>query len=519
MNLEHDLASVTLETLTSHMEAGVLSAVDLCQMSLERAAQWDGYTNAIVSIDPDALRHAERLDHERLTGKTRGPLHGIPIFVKDSIDTAGRLPTTAGSLALAAHFAARDADVVHRLRHAGAIVLAKTNLSEWSNFRSNKASSGWSSVSGQTRNPYSLSHSPGGSSSGSAVATTVGMCAAAVGTETDGSLVVPAAMSALVAIKPTVGRLSQRGIITLSHSYDTAGPIARTVKDAYLLLHCMGKLPASPAAFGAASTDGWPLKPTTSLKGRRIGIVETYRGLNAAEDAVVDEAILALRDVGAVPVEGITLKHLEKLDELGMKVICHEFRVCLARYLSRTTDAVPVKNLSDLIAFNELHAKHTMPFFGQDRLLFVENNGALEETEYLKAKEEIRRLAGTFGIDQAIRKHKLDALAARTIGRPWKIDLESGDNRSPGAGTWAALAGYPSVSVPAGYVDGLPIGMLFFGTAFSEPLLISVAHAFEQATLARKPPPTPIHQSVLRFDTLPGAPIVGTATGMHAMWG
>ena len=518
MKLELDLANVSIDALSALMNAGELSAVDLCQMSLERAAHWDGCTCAVVSIDPDALRRAEQLDQERLEGKTRGPLHGIPIFVKDNIDTAGRLPTTAGSLALAAHFAARDAEVIRSLRQAGAVVLAKTNLSEWANFRSNNASSGWSSISGQTRNPYSLSHSPGGSSSGSAVATTVGMCAAAVGTETDGSLVVPAAMSALVAIKPTVGRLSQGGIITLSRSYDTAGPIARSVKDAYLLLRCMGGLPAIPP-FGAADDVRSTLQSTSGLKGRRIGIVETYRGLDAAEDAVVDEAVRVLKDLGAVPVEGVELKHVEKLDELGMKVICHEFGTCLARYLSRTTNAVPVKTLSDVIAFNELHAKHAMPFFGQDRLLFVQNNGTLNETEYLEAKDTIRRLAREFGIDQAIRKHKLDVLAARTIGRPWKIDLESGDKRSPGAGTWAALAGYPSISVPAGYIDGLPIGMLFFGAAFSEPSLLSVAHAFEQATLIRKPPPSTVHRPALRSEVFPGTPVGSTAAGVHAMWG
>ncbi len=519
MHFETDLADTTIEALAALMDAGELSAVDLCQGSLERIARWNGYTNAVVSINPDALRHAEQLDRERLGGHTRGPLHGIPIFIKDNIDTAGRLPTTAGSLALAAHFAGRDADVVHKLRQAGAIILAKSNLTEWSNFRSNKASSGWSSVSGQTRNPYSLSHSPGGSSSGSAVATAAGMCAAAIGTETDGSLVVPAAMGALVGIKPTFGRLSQRGIITLSRSYDTAGPLARSVKDASLLLRCMGNFPARPRAWGAAgATDGWPLE-RKSLKGKRIGIVETYRGLDAAEDAVVEESVRVLKDLGAVPVEGVVLKHLEKLDELGMQVICHEFRDCLSRYLSGTTDAVPVKSLSDLIAFNELHAKHAMPFFGQDRLEFVQSCGVMQEAAYLKAKEAIRRLAGTFGIDQALRRHRLDALAARTIGRPWVIDLLSGENRSPGAGTWAALAGYPSVSVPAGYVDGLPIGMLFFGTAFAEPSLLSIAYAFEQATKARKPPVTPLGRQVPSLAELPGEMKGRTTTGVHALWG
>ncbi|MEW8026938.1 MAG: amidase [Candidatus Thiodiazotropha sp.] len=489
MNTRIDLSSVTLETLNQLMDSRELSSVDLCSMCLQQIANLDGYTNAVTNIDPDALDYADRLDKERRSGVTRGVLHGIPIFVKDNIDTVGNLPTTAGSLALAGNFTGSDADVVRSLRMAGAVVLGKTNMSEWCNFRSDRASSGWSSVAGQTKNAYSLTHSPGGSSSGSAVAASVGMCVAAVGTETDGSLVGPASMNALVGIKPTIGTLSQRGIITLSHSYDTAGPLARSVIDAALMLNCMRERSGKSSFHRAMSLSFLPaFARKDGLKGKRIGFVEAYRELNEDEEHVIHDAIHVLRENGAIPVEGVVLEHLDRLEELCMNVICYEFKHGLASYLSNANNQTPIKTLSDIIRFNENNADQVMPFFGQERLVRAQAEREFSNAEYLSAKEEIRRLTCTSGVDRTMREHRLDALAARTIGRAWEIDLEAGDDRSPGAATWAALAGYPSVSIPAGYIDGLPIGLLIFGRAYSEEDLLTIAYAFEQATKTRRPP-------------------------------
>ena len=491
MDIGIRLETASFEILSGLLESGELSSQDLTRAYLERIEALNRQVNAVIEINPDAMAIAEALDAERARGETRGPLHGLPILIKDNIDTADKMTTTAGSLALEGSIAPVDAVVVQRLRAAGVILLGKSNLSEWANIRSTKATTGWSSRGGQTRNPYSLNHSPGGSSSGSGVAASLGFCAAAVGTETDGSVVIPSAMNALAGIKPSLGRVSRSGIIPIGHSQDTAGPMATCVRDAALLLQ--GMMGSDPDDAITTSSPGlssdYPPLDKSALRGARIGMVENYRGLEDGVESVIEEAIAALRDCGAEVIEGVELEGLDQLGELDTEVMLYELKHDLNAYLTRLGSNAPVRDLSDIIAFNERHAERTMPHFGQEYFCAAEDKGDLTEQRYLDALSQVKRMTGKEGIDAALTRHKLDALAARTIGPPWVIDLINGDKRSPCASTWAALSGYPSISVPAGYVDDLPLGLLFFAENNSEAKLIGYGYAFEQATQARRPPP------------------------------
>ena len=491
MDIGIRLETASFEILSKLLEDGALSSVELTRAYLDRIEALNPRVNAVIDVNPDASAIAETLDDERRQNRVRSPLHGLPILIKENIDTADQMTTTAGSLALEGSVAPADAFVVKRLRESGAVLLGKSNLSEWANFRSTRATTGWSSRGGLTRNPYSLSHSPGGSSSGSGVAASLGFCAAAVGTETDGSVVIPSSMNALVGIKPSLGRVSRSGIIPIGHSQDTAGPLAGCVRDAALLLQAMTgedrQDPITTTTSPSLPADLLPLDKKT-LRGARIGMVDNYRGLDERVDPLIDEAMAALRECGAEVVEGIELEGLDELRELDTEVMLFEFKHGINNYLARLGPQAPVRDLSEIITFNERHADRVMPHFSQEYFYAAQEKGDLNERAYIDTLARVKRMTGKDGIDAALARHRLHALAARTIGPPWPIDLVNGDNRTPCASPWAALSGYPSISVPAGYVDGLPVGLLFFAEDKSEAKLIGYAYAFEQTTLCRRAP-------------------------------
>ena len=445
--------------------------------------------HSVIEVNPDANAIAERLDRSTAS---RGPLFGVPVLIKDNIDTADRMLTTAGSLALADSKPAHDAFIVTRLRESGAVLLGKTNLSEWANFRSNRSSSGWSGRGGQTRNPYALDRNPCGSSSGSGAAIAAGLAVVAVGTETDGSIVCPSSANGLVGIKPTVGLVSRTGIIPISASQDTAGPMARTVADAAALLTVLaGYDPQDPAT--APLKDRPPIDysrflNTNSLKGVRIGVMRHYAGFHEKVDAVFDRALAALRAQGAVLVDPVEPPDSTKVDADEQVVLQFEFKDGLDRYLKTRAGSSP-RSLAELIRYNEQHAATEMPHFEQE--LFTQSNarGDLSDSRYIEAHERARSLAGPQGIDAALAKDHLDVLVAPTMGPAWTIDLVNGDHfLGGGVSTLPAVAGYPHVTVPMGAVEGLPVGLSFVGTAWSEAKLVSYAYAFEQATHARRPP-------------------------------
>ncbi|HTS02356.1 MAG TPA: amidase, partial [Thermoanaerobaculia bacterium] len=417
---------------------------------------------------------------------------GIPILVKDNIDTADRMATTAGSLALAGSRAPRDAFVVRRLREAGAVLLGKTNLSEWANIRSSNSTSGWSGRGGLTRNPYALDRNPCGSSSGSGVAVAASLCAAAVGTETDGSIVSPSSANGVVGLKPTVGLLSRSGIIPISHSQDTAGPMARTVRDAAVLLGVLAGVDPEDAATAAFdrkdSSDYTRFLDADGLAGARIGVARNYFGFHDGVDAAMAEALRALKQRGADLVDPADIPNMDKVGDAELSVLLFELRADLNAYLERRGPESPVKSLKDVIAFNERHAREEMPYFGQNTFLKAEAKGPLTSYEYLEALAKCRRLSRSEGIDAVMDKHRLDALVAPTLGPACVTDLLNGDRWLGETSTAAAVAGYPHVTVPAGFVFGLPVGISFFGRAWSEGTLLKLAYAFEQATKHRRPP-------------------------------
>ena len=488
------LDTATLAELQAHLSDGEISAVALAELCFARIDALDGGVNAIIERNPDALEIAATLDAERADGRVRGPLHGLPVVVKDNIDTSDRMTTTAGSIALQDTRAARDAHVVERLRAAGAVIVAKSNLSEWANFRSMQSSSGWSSRGGQTRNAYALDRTPGGSSSGSAVATACGFCAAAIGTETDGSVVGPAAMNGIVGLKPTVGLVSRSGIVPIAHSQDTAGPMTRSVADAAVLLAAIaGPDPADPATEGAS---GWPVDYLAALtpdglRGARIGVVRTYCNLQAGVDRIFEASLAALREAGAELIDPVDYADLPRLTLAEVEVMSYEFKADLDAYLAGRGAAAPVRSLDDVIAFNKVNADRAMPYFGQDRMLRAAAKGPLTELAYREAVTTARRLSRQEGIDAALAAHGLDALVAPTTSAPWLIDWVNGDNRSIAAAQVPAVAGYPHITVPAGYLHGLPVGLSFIAGAFREATLLRLAYAFEQATNVRRPPPDP----------------------------
>ncbi|PKM09018.1 MAG: amidase [Gammaproteobacteria bacterium HGW-Gammaproteobacteria-4] len=484
--VEADIASIQ-----QAMHDGALSSRELVQAYLDRIAAIDDagpHLSAVIEINPDALSEADQRDAERRQQHVRGPLHGIAVLLKDNIDATPMI-NSAGSLALADNRPADDAFVVARLREAGAVILGKTNLSEWANFRSTHSSSGWSGRGGQTRNPYVLDRSPCGSSAGTGSAIAASLASVGVGTETDGSVICPSAVAGLVGIKPTVGLVSRDGIIPISASQDTAGPMARTVADATALLGAMAGSDAADPATAAADQRGARdyrahLKPD-GLRGARIGVLRKSMGFHPGVDAVIEQAIAQLRAAGAEVVDA-TITTQGKWDDSEFEVLLYEFKDGMAQYLAGTNS--PHKTLADLIAFNTAHADTEMPWFGQEIFIMAEGKGPLSDAAYLKARDDARRLAGPEGIDAALAAQNLDALLAPATGPAWPVDWVNGDHFLGAGYGAAAVAGYPSVTVPAGNVHGLPVGVVFLGPAWSEGRLIELAYGYEQVSHARKPP-------------------------------
>lgn len=477
-----------IATLQARMAGGRVDSVVLTRAYLQRIADIDsaGPTlRAVIEINPDAQQEAEARDDERKAGHVRGPLHGIPLLLKDNID-ATPMRNSAGSLALANHLPPSDAVLVRRLRDAGAIILGKTNLSEWANFRSTQSSSGWSGRGGQTRNPYALDRSPCGSSSGTGSAIAANLAVAGIGTETDGSIICPAAVAALVGIKPTVGLVSRQGIIPISRSQDTAGPMARNVADAATLLTVLAS--PEPAVHAPADTGTRDytehLKPD-ALHGARIGVVRKLMGYHRQTDAVMEQALQVMRAAGATIVDA-DIPTQDQWEKAEGELLRYEFKDGLNTYL-RDSNA-PAQSLAAVIAFNTQHASTEMAWFGQELLEQSQAKGPLTDQAYRRAKARARRLAREQGIDAALKAQHLDALIAPATSPAWRIDPINGDHFLGGGYGPAAVAGTPSITVPMGQVHGLPVGMLFMGPAFSEPRLIELAYAFEQKTRARRPP-------------------------------
>ncbi len=490
-----ELEEVTVAQLQDGMRSGRFTARSIAEAYLARIAALDraGPTlRQVLETNPDALSIADAMDAERRAGRVRGPLHGVPVLLKDNIDTADRMMTAAGSLALVGTPAPRDAFVAARLREAGAVILGKTNLSEWANFRSTHSSSGWSGRGGQGRNPYALDRSTSGSSSGSAAAVAANFTTLAVGTETDGSIVSPSGACSIVGIKPTLGLVSRAGIIPIAHSQDTAGPMGRTVADAAALLGVLaGPDPRDRATAAAAGrpTDYTRFLDPSGLRGARIGVPrKKFFGYDPHTDRVGEDAIRAMRDAGAIIVDNADIPHAGEYDEGEFEVLLYEFKADLNEYLASRGATSQVRTLADVIAFNERNRDREMPYFGQEIMEMAQKKGPLSEAKYRTALARNRRLAGPEGIDAVMRQHRLDALVAPTGNPPWAIDLVVGDHFLGASSTPAAVAGYPSIAVPAGYVFGLPVGISFIGGAWSEPALVKLAFSFEQATRHRRPP-------------------------------
>ena len=491
-----ELEEATIADLGRQMADGERTSREITGLYLDRIEALDRQGPALRSVietNPDALEIAEELDRERAAGNVRGPLHGVPILLKDNIATADRNTTTAGSLALEGSIPARDAFVAARLRQAGAVLLGKANLSEWANFRSQRSSSGWSARGGQCRNPYVLNRNPCGSSSGSGAAASANLCAAAVGTETDGSIVCPSSANGLVGIKPTVGLVSRGGIVPISAVQDTAGPMARTVADAAALLSGMtGEDPldeataASPVPTDLTRHLGEP--HAADLSGLRVGVGRQLFDRDSRVDALMEEAVEALRGLGAEIVDPVEIAHLDEVGRHEYEAMLYEFKVGLNEYLAGLGDGAPVRTLAEVIAFNEANAAEEMPYFGQEILIEAEAKGPLTEAAYRTARDTANRLSREEGLDAALSRHRLDAVLGPSGGPAWATDLVHGDGFSVGSSRAAAVAGYPNVTVPAGHVHGLPVGVSFFGAAWSEPTLIRIAWAFEQATRHRRPP-------------------------------
>ena len=491
------LEELTIDELQARMQRGAETSHSLAQQYLARIDAVDQRgpaVNAVIELNPDALALASQLDAERKAGKVRGPLHGIPVLIKDNIDTADRMHTTAGSLALADNIAARDSWVAARLRAAGAVILGKTNLSEWANFRSTHSTSGWSGRGGQTHNPYALDRTPSGSSSGSGSATAASCCAVAIGTETDGSVTSPSAAAALVGIKPTVGLIGRSGIVPISHSQDTAGPMARTVRDAAILLGVLTGVDvrdaATRASAGHSRTDYTTTLGRNRLRGARIGVARKhFTGYSRDTDVVFERALDLVKQHGATIVDPADIATAGQTDDSEFDVLLYEFKADLDAYLRPLAPNVAAHSLADVIAFNTKNAARELRFFGQETMELAVKKGPLSEKKYRDELAKNRRLMGTQGIDATIAKYKLDAIVAPTQGPADLIDLVNGDAGGRGSFTSpAAVAGYPHVTVPMGFVRGLPVGLSFVGGAWTEPTLLALAYAFEQAAPARRKP-------------------------------
>jgi amidase len=491
---EFELDEVTIDDLQKALKSGQYSSRRLTEMYLARIGEIDksGPTlNSIIELNPDALQIANALDQERKAKGPRGPLHGIPILIKDNIDTGDRMSTTAGSLALLGSRPPKDAFVAAQLRRAGAVILGKTNLSEWANIRSSHSTSGWSGRGGLTRNPYALDRNPCGSSSGTGAGVSASLCVAGVGTETDGSVVCPSSANGLAGLKPTVGLVSRSGIVPISHSQDTAGPMARTVRDVAILLGAMAGADPEDSATADSVSKVFPdytkfLDPS-GLKGARLGVVRKYFGFNDSVDQLMDTLLGEMKRAGAEIVDPADIPTIGKFDDSELTVFYYELKADLAAYLARRGSA-SVKSLKDMIDFNEANRGREMPYFGQDLFLKSEQKGPLTSKEYLDALALNHQLSRTEGIDFVMDKFKLDALVAPTGGPAWVTDLINGDHSAGGSSSAAAVAGYPNINVTAGNLWGLPVGISFFGRAWSEPTLLKIAYSFEQMTKARQKP-------------------------------
>jgi amidase len=490
-----ELEETTIAQLRQAMESGALTARSIAEKYLSRIRDVDKHgpaINSVIELNPDALAIADALDSERKAKGARGPLHGIPILIKDNIDTADRMMTTAGSLALAGSTPSRDAFVAQKLRAAGAVILGKTNLSEWANFRSTKSTSGWSGRGGQTRNPYALDRNPCGSSSGSGAAVAANLCLAAIGTETDGSVVCPSSANSIVGIKPTLGFVSRSGIIPIAHNQDTAGPMARTVTDAVILLGALAGIDPRDGVTregrGKVRSDYTQFLDPKGLEGSRVGVARKFFGFSEKVDKLMRAAIEAMKSHGAVIIDPADIATTGKFDDSEFEVLLYEFKADLNAYLAGLGPKAPVHSLKEIIEFNERNREKEMPYFGQDIMIKAEAKGPLTSKDYRMALAKNHRLSRTEGIDAVMLKHRLDAMIAPTGGPPWPTDLINGDHFTGGFSTPSAVAGYSHITVPAGYVHGLPVGISFFGRAYGEPTLIKLAYAFEQVTKMRRPP-------------------------------
>lgn len=488
-----ELEETTIAELQDGMQSGKFSARSLVEKYTARIEEIDKRTtNAIIQMNPDGLAIAQDLDRERKAKGVRGPLHGIPVLIKDNIDTADRMMTTAGSLALVGSKPPKDSFVAQKLRAAGAVILGKSNLSEWANIRASHSTSGWSGRGGLTKNPYALDRNPCGSSSGTGAGISANLAAVGIGTETDGSIVCPSSSNGLVGIKPTVGLVSRSGIIPISHTQDTAGPMCRTVRDAAILLSVLtGVDPedqATAASAGKSQTNYEQYCDPNGLRGARIGVARKYFGFSDAVDAIMAQSIDVLKKQGATIIDPADIETLGKFDHSELTAFMYELKADLNAYLARLGPSAPVKTLKDIIEFNDRNRQKEMPFFGQDLFLKSEAKGPLSEKEYVDALANNRQMARTDGIDAVMDKHQLHALIAPTGGPAWITDLITGDHFGGGSSNAAAVAGYPNINVPAGSIFGLPVGISFFGRAWSEPTLIRLAYSFEQATKARHAP-------------------------------
>ncbi len=494
--LAFDLDEMTIAALQRDMISGKRSARSITRQYLDRIDQLDRRGPAlhyVIETNPDALAIADALDTERRQGRLRGPLHGIPILLKDNIDTKDRMTTTAGSYALEGSIPMRDAFIALRLRDAGAILLGKANLSEWANFRSTRSSSGWSARGGQAKNPYALDRNPCGSSSGSGAAVSANYCVVAVGTETDGSIVCPASANGVVGIKPTLGLVSRSGIIPIAHSQDTAGPMARTVTDAAILLTALAGQDSRDAVTlenrGSARTDYTRYLDINGLRGARIGVARAkFFGYSNAADSIANEAIAAMKRRGAVIVDPADIPTAGKFDDTEFEVLLYEFKADLNAYLASLGPTSRVRTLADIIAFNERNRAREMPFFGQEIMLMAQEKSPLTTRKYRDALARNRRMSRGEGLDAVMKRQRLDAIVAPTGSPAWTTDLINGDHYLGSSSTPAAVAGYPNISVPAGFAHGLPVGISFMGRAYSEPTLIKIAYSFEQATKHRRAP-------------------------------
>jgi len=500
-----ELNEITIRELQDGMKSGRFTARSIAEQYLARIESMDRpdkdksgndrrrpAVNSLLELNPDALAIADGLDQERKQKGPRGPLHGIPVLIKDNLDTSDKMNTTAGSLALMGARSPKDSFMARKLREAGAVILGKTNLSEWANIRSSHSTSGWSGRGGQTKNPYVLDRNPCGSSSGSGAAVAANFCTVAIGTETDGSIVCPSSANGIVGIKPTVGLTSRAGIIPISHSQDGAGPMARTVSDAAILLGALAGVDpddsATAGSQGKSYTDYTRFLDPNGLKGTKIGVVRKYCGFHDGVDALMNTAIEEMKRAGATVVDPADIATIGKFDESELLVFLYELKADLNNYLARLGPAAPVHTLKDIIDFNERNKEKEMPYFGQDLFLKAEAKGPLTTKEYLDALEKNHQLSRTQGIDAIMDQFQLDALVAPTGGPAWITDLVDGDHFAGGSSSAAAVAGYPNINVPAGFFFGLPVGISFFGRAWSEPTLIKLAYSFEQATKFRKPP-------------------------------